>query len=136
VASRLATFIEAKRKERGIENDADLAAAAGVQRSVISYIMNTTDVSPTKRTLKKIADALGVPVQLLVALAGPEEDDRGQHSEMPASVEGLDPITIELLKTVPGLSDLTQYLAALDQRDREELLAIARMKLERRGVQS
>jgi len=133
MASRLASFIEVKRRERGLDTDAELAAAMGVQRSVVSYIMNTPDVAPTKRTLKKIADALGVEVSLLVALSGPAEEEEGRRNAAPAPVE-LDPAILELLRTVPELAPLTQLWAALDQHDREELLSIARMKLERRGV--
>ena len=139
-ASRLASYIKAKMKERGIATYAQLAEKAGLQRSVISYIMTTPDVSPDKRTLKKLADALDVPIEVLQALAGPAETGEARGGAGSGiggdrrGADGLDSTTAELLRTLPGLAGLTHVLAQLSQEDREELLAIAKMKLERRGV--
>lgn len=69
MASRLANYLRAQIGQRGWD-DSQLADAAGIQRSALSYILNTPDVVPKLQTLDAIAHALDEPLSKLITLCG------------------------------------------------------------------
>lgn len=69
-ATDLATLIRVKRAEKRW-SQADLAAKAGVSRSLVAYVENGG--RPSISTLKKLATALGISVSELSAVLLTEE---------------------------------------------------------------
>jgi transcriptional regulator with XRE-family HTH domain len=55
-------IIEALRRERGIKTCRELADRAGLSPGTISAIETGRNKCPSSRTLRKIADALGVKI--------------------------------------------------------------------------
>lgn len=89
--AELNRFIDAKMRDEGIKNDAELARLAGLKQNQISTI-RTGKSQPSIPTLDKIAVPLDVPPRNLYVMAGhvkPGDDEPSVSEILPSEIRDL-----------------------------------------------
>lgn len=96
-------------------SQSDLARKTSLTRGAISHLVNGRN-QPTANTCKEIATAFNYPLDHVLRVSGllPPDPKSGTGAKIPGFAE--------------YMAELEQLLALVDQRDRDELLAQARLK--------
>ena len=105
---KFADWLNSELEQRGW-NQSKLAQRAGLGRGTISNVINNVR-KPGPEICKAIAKALSVPEEVVFREAGILEPEK---------------------KSARGIAELQEVYNLLPESDRQELLDIARMKLER-----
>ena len=110
--TRLGRLIAETRQEVGLSRRA-LADKAGVSASVVDYIEIGRTTEPTPQVLKRIGEALSLPIDELYKLAGYRTDStlpelgvylRARHPELPAEAISEARHYVDFLKARYGIS--------------------------------
>lgn len=96
ITNRLGRAIKLCRTQRGL-NQTELAQAAGISFSYLS-LLERGKRDPTMSTIENLANALAVPVIMLIFLA---EDDAGKAA---LSAELLEKLSYKTLQLIEGTS--------------------------------
>lgn len=116
--SSLPIFLQCEIKKRG-KDAAWLSRKSGVDKATLSNMMNEPDVVPKIATLKKLADALGVRLGVLIRQVGFDlgTDERHEQADRLAELLEAEPrlaaLYDELRQLPPGdLADIEAYVAS------------------------
>lgn len=114
VPSAVAVFLEAEMKKRGWQ-PGDLASAADMRPSTLSYILNKPNSIPRPEAVKALARALEVDASLITALAG-------YPIEGSADPEGRYAVIGRQVSALPWLAERVTDLLQLSQGEFQELM--------------
>ena len=113
-----------RNNDKGIHGQNELADAAGIRKSTLSYIMNKEDALPRPDTIKKLATAMGVEGVVLTALLGyPVQAGGGPDAKYVAMARQLEAFPWLVLRfddfvklSEKRFLDVMDYLDHLDRR--------------------